>query len=448
MAILNNRLIEPFFRFIRTQNTGSKLLLLATVTALVLANSPLQDLYYNFWSIPITISFGNMILEGSLHHWINDGLMVIFFLVIGLEIKREVLVGELAGWQKGGLPLIAALGGMVVPALIYSVINAGGTGVKGWGIPMATDIAFALGCLMLLGNRVPISLKIFLLAMAIVDDLGAIIVIALFYTAELNMMFLLLALAVLLGLIALNAFKVRTLAPYVILGLLLWLAVEQSGVHATLAGVLLAMTIPARAVYKPEEFVAEAQNIIMNFPEENEEFNLMCRDENQRNALKCIEEAVGKADTLLQRLEDKLHPVSAIFIIPLFALANAGVNFGQNSLQQMLGSPITVGIVLGLLVGKQLGIFGFSYLAVRLGLANVPKGVNWKGVYGLSCLAGIGFTMSLFITNLSFASPELIQQAKVGILMASFTAAIIGLIVMSKIIKKQHTENHLERNSQ
>ncbi len=436
MPLMNYNFIRPLVRFFKTQNTGSKLLLFATIIALFLANSPYQDLYHQFWNIPISITFGSMTLAGSLHHWINDGLMVIFFLVIGLEIKREVLVGELAGWQKAGLPLIAALGGMLVPASIYFLLNAGGPGAAGWGIPMATDIAFALGCLMLLGNRVPTSLKIFLLAMAIVDDLGAIIVIAIFYTSEINMQFLLLAIVIMAGLIALNVLKVRNISPFAVLGIILWFAVEQSGIHATLAGVVLAMTIPARAVYKPEQFVVEAGKIINNFPEQDQEFNLMCVDEEQRNALKNIEDAVRKMDTLLQRLEDKLHPFSAIFIIPLFALANAGVNFGQDSGQSLLGSQITLGIVLGLILGKQIGIMSFSYIAVRLGFANLPQGVGWKGIYGLSCLAGIGFTMSLFITNLSFTSVDLIQEAKIGILLASLLAAILGLTVMSRLYKR------------
>lgn len=435
MTVIRDNLIRPFLRFLKTQNTGSKLLLLATVMALLLANSPYQDLYQQLWNIPILISVGDLSISGSLQHWINDGLMVIFFLVIGLEIKREIMVGELAGWQKAGLPIIAAVGGMLVPALIYAIVNAGGSGASGWGIPMATDIAFALGCLMILGDRIPTSLKVFLLAMAIVDDLGAIIVIALFYTAEIHLSYLLLAIAVTAILIGLNILHVRKLSPYVILGIILWLAFDHSGIHSTLAGVVLAMTIPARSLYKPKEFLFDTKNIIKNFPEQNEEFNLMCVDEGQRSALKSLEEAVGKLDTMLQRLEDTLHPFSALFIIPLFAFANAGVNFGQNAFQMLSGSSITLGIILGLLLGKQLGIMVFSLAAVKLGIASLPPGVNWKGIYGLSCLAGIGFTMSLFITNLSFTSAGMVQEAKIGILSASLLAAIMGIIVMSTMAK-------------
>ena len=435
MTVIRDNLIRPFLRFLKTQNTGSKLLLLATVMALLLANSPYQDLYQQLWNIPILISVGDLSISGSLQHWINDGLMVIFFLVIGLEIKREIMVGELAGWQKAGLPIIAAVGGMLVPALIYAIVNAGGSGASGWGIPMATDIAFALGCLMILGDRIPTSLKVFLLAMAIVDDLGAIIVIALFYTAEIHLSYLLLAIAVIAILIGLNILHVRKLSPYVILGIILWLAFDHSGIHSTLAGVVLAMTIPARSLYKPKEFLFETKNIIKNFPEQDEEFNLMCVDEGQRSALKSLEEAVGKLDTMLQRLEDTLHPFSALFIIPLFAFANAGVNFGQNAFQMLSGSSITLGIILGLLLGKQLGIMVFSLAAVKLGIASLPPEVNWKGIYGLSCLAGIGFTMSLFITNLSFTSAGMVQEAKIGILSASLLAAIMGIIVMSTMAK-------------
>jgi len=435
MSVISDTLLRPFLRFLKTQNTGSKLLLLATVMAMVLANSPYRDLYQNIWSVPICISVGDMVVSGTLQHWINDGLMVIFFLVIGLEIKREVLVGELAGWQKAGLPIIAAFGGMLVPAVIYAVFNAGGTGAPGWGIPMATDIAFALGCLMILGDRIPTSFKVFLLAMAIVDDLGAIIVIALFYTAEIQLSYLLLALIVTSILIGLNIMHVRKLSPYVILGIILWLAFEHSGIHATLAGVVLAMTIPARSLYKPEEFLFETENIIKNFPEQDDEFRLMCVDEQQRSALKSLEEAVGKLDTMLQRLEDTLHPFSAIFIIPLFAFANAGVSFGPNALEMISGSTITLGIILGLLLGKQLGIMLFSVVSVKLGITSLPPGLNWKGIYGLSCLAGIGFTMSLFITNLSFTAADMVQEAKIGILTASLLAAIMGIIVMSRTAK-------------
>ena len=436
MPIISENLIRPLLRFLKTQNIGSQLLLLATITALILANSPAKEIYDQLWKIPIAISVGDKVIAGSLHHWINDGLMVIFFLVIGLEIKREILVGELAGWQKAGLPFIAALGGMLFPALIYSIVNWGSPGASGWGIPMATDIAFALGCLMILGDRIPTSLKVFMLAMAIVDDLGAIIVIAVFYTSELYIPYLLLAAAVTAVLIILNILKVRRLSPYIILGIILWLAVEHSGIHATLAGVVLAMTIPARSVYKPEEFVFEAENIIKNFPEPDEEFNLMCVDEEQRNALKSIENAVGKMDTMLQRLEDKLHPFSAIVIIPLFAFANAGVYLGQDAIRLVTESPITLGIILGLLLGKQIGIMTFSFAAVKLGLATLPQGVGWKGIYGLSCLAGIGFTMSLFISNLSFSSAKFIQEGKIGILLASMFAAVIGTAIMRTLTEK------------
>ena len=440
MSIIGDSLIRPVLRFFKTQNTGSKLLLATTITALFLANSPWAEHYFQIWSVPISIAVGDMSLSGSLQHWINDGLMVIFFLVIGLEIKREVLVGELAGWQKASLPLIAAIGGMLIPAFIYYIVNAGGPGTHGWGIPMATDIAFSLGCLMILGDRIPTSLKVFLLAMAIVDDLGAIIVIAVFYTSEIVMPYLLLTVVVTAALIALNIFKVRKLSPYLILGMILWIVVENSGIHATLAGVLLAMTIPARSVYKPEEFFEEAERIIGNFPLQNEDSYIMCVDQEQRNALKSIESAVGKLDTPLQRLEDKLHPISAMFIIPLFAFANARVNFGQDAVQLIMESKVTLGIILGLLLGKQAGIMLFSFAAVKAGLASLPQGVNWKGIYGLSCLAGIGFTMSLFITNLSFTSLELIQEAKIGIMTASLLAAIIGTIVMGKLFSRNNEE--------
>lgn len=425
---LTKSLLRPFNRFLNTQNLSGKLLLLATAAALIMANTPLKDLYEGFWATPLAFTFGEYTISNTLHHWINDGLMVIFFFVIGLEIKREILVGELSDWRKASLPLLAAFGGMIVPATIYLLINAGGSGQHGWGIPMATDIAFALGCLMVLGKRIPVSLKVFLLALAIVDDIGAILVIALAYTSDIILFPLILAGVIFTVLILLNYLGVRNTAPYAILGIFLWLAMLQSGIHATLAGVLLAFTIPARAIFQPQEFIAETNKALEDFPEEN--FDLMCTNEDQRQAVKNIEEAVNNIDSPLQRLEDALHPVSAGFIVPLFALANAGISLDGGGFTSVMSSPVMLGIILGLVLGKQIGIMLFSYLGVRLKIAYLPKGTSWVGIYGVSCLAGIGFTMSLFITTLAFSSPQLIHEAKIGILCASILAAILGLTIL------------------
>lgn len=433
MKHLLQQLVQPIKRFLDTEDLASRLLLLSTIIALAWANSPWANTYYEILNFPIKFSFGSFELNNSLLHWINDGLMVIFFFVIGLEIKREIVVGELSNPRKAALPIIAAIGGMVVPALLFTLFNMGGPGASGWGIPMATDIAFALGVLMVLGDKVPTPLKVFLLALAIIDDLGAILVIALFYTANLSVQSLIVAGVILAILATLNISGVKKTWPYLILGILLWLAVYQSGIHATIAGVLLAMTIPAKTKIGTEQFVSETNHAMSDFSDT--EFNIMCVDEVQTNAIKRMELAVSGIRSPLQRLEDALHPLSGLLIIPIFALANAGVSFNTNSLAGSLTNPVFLGIVVGLILGKQIGITLFSWLGVKLGLANLPTGVNWKHVYGLSCIAGIGFTMSLFITNLAFIDPQIIETAKIAILGASLTSAIIGLSVLMNVTK-------------
>ncbi len=429
------QLVQPLTKFLATENLSSKLLLLATIIALIWANSPWAQTYFEILHIEIGFSFGGFELNNSLLHWINDGLMVIFFFVVGLEIKREFLVGELSNPKKAALPIIAALGGMVVPALIFTIFNFGGPGASGWGIPMATDIAFALGVIMVLGDRVPAPLKVFLLALAIIDDLGAIVVIALFYTADLSINSLIAAGAILAILVIFNKIGIKRSWPYLFLGVFLWLAVYQSGIHATIAGVLLAMTIPSSTKMGIGEFVNETNTAINGFPEN--EFTIMCVDEEQKDSIKRLELAAKHVQSPLQRLEDALHSLSGIVVIPIFALANAGVSFSLDSLAGSLTNPVFIGIVLGLILGKQIGVTLFSWLGVKLGLANLPTGVNWKHVYGLSCLAGIGFTMSLFITNLAFVDVALIETAKVAILGASLTSAIIGLVILISITKSK-----------
>ena len=421
-------ILQPVRRFLDALNLSSKLLLLATVIALVWANSPWSDLYYHIWHADLSFVLGNYELTATIGHWISDGLMVIFFFVIGLEIKREFLVGELSTLKQATLPIIAALGGMIVPALIYVAINWGGSGIPGWGIPMATDIAFALGCLIILGTRIPLALKVFLLALAIVDDLGAILVIALFYTSEINILNLVIAFLLLALSAFLNYRGVRKTYPYILLGVFIWLAFLQSGVHATVAGVLLAITIPSRAHYSTDKFINETVNIMLKFPEKD--FNIMCVDEEQKKAISDLKNAVDKIGTPLQTLEEKLHPLAVYFIVPVFALANAGISFTQNTADTGPLNPVTLGVFFGLVMGKQIGITLFSWLGVKMGLAFLPEGVGWKQIYALSCLAGIGFTMSLFITNLAFADIALIEQAKIGILLGSLTSAILGLSLL------------------
>jgi len=352
-------------------------------------------------------------------------LMAIFFFVIGLEIKREMLVGELSNVQNAALPAIAALGGMMVPAAIYIAFNQGGPGSMGWGIPMATDIAFAIGCLLVLGSIVPVSLKVFLLALAIFDDMGAIVVIALFYTDQISVISLGAGLLILMVSILLNIKGVRKTYPYALLGIALWLAFLFSGIHATIAGVLLALTIPARSLYDQKTFVEESNSIIQEFPEKD--FGVMMVDATQRKMMKQLQGIVDDLNTPLQKLEDTLYPLASYFILPLFALANAGVNIAQGSEGTSLLNPISIGIIAGLFIGKPLGIALFSWLSVRLGLAKLPQGVKWGQMWGVACLAGIGFTMSLFITNLAFVDAISIYQAKMAIIIGSILSAVLGV---------------------
>ncbi|NLV17175.1 MAG: Na+/H+ antiporter NhaA [Syntrophomonadaceae bacterium] len=422
------QVFKPVSKFIEKGMAGSLLLLLATVIALTWANSPYADSYYGLWNTNIVIGIGDYQFAAALGHWINDGLMAIFFLVIGLEVKREFLVGELSTPQKATLPIVAALGGMIVPALIYTIFNFSGTGAHGWGIPMATDIAFALGCVMALGRLIPLSLKVFLLALAVVDDLGAILVIAFFYTDKINLMGLAASAIVLSVLWMLNKRGVRRTYPFVILGILLWVTVLLSGVHATIAGVLLALTIPARARYGKELFKDKTSSLITSIPDKD--FDIMLVDETEKRIISQLKHAVDNIETPLQKLEDALQPFASYFIIPVFALANAGVNFLEGGNGMGILNPVTIGVVAGLVLGKQLGISLFSWAAVKIGIAVLPEGVRWSQMWGMGCLAGIGFTMSLFITNLAFNQPMLAYQAKIGILSGSMLSAIIGTLIL------------------
>ncbi|HEY0970541.1 MAG TPA: Na+/H+ antiporter NhaA [Gemmatimonadales bacterium] len=421
-------LLRPFQRFFRLEAASGILLLLCAVVALGWANSPLAESYFRLWSTRITVDVAGAGIAKPLLLWINDGLMAVFFFVVGLEIKREVLVGELAAPRKAALSVAAAVGGMLVPAGIYALLNTGGVGAPGWGIPMATDIAFALGVIALLGPRVPLALKVFVTAVAIVDDLGAVIVIALFYTAEVSLAALGVAGVFVAGLVLLNAAGVRRPWPYMLLGVALWVAVLKSGLHATIAGVLLALTIPARRRIDAPEFVRRAEHELATF-----RAGLASGDpglsEEQRHALQSLAVASEDAETPLQRLEHALHPWVAFLVIPVFALANAGVALGSN-VGATLGSPIALGIILGLFFGKQLGIVALAWLAARMGLAALPSGVSWRQVWGVSLLCGIGFTMSLFIASLAFADPGLLDQAKVGILLGSLASAVAGALLL------------------
>lgn len=420
------RILRPFQRFAKIEAAGGILLLVSTIVALAWANSPWGESYHRLWEAELWIGLGEFGLVKPLHLWINDGLMAVFFFLVGLEIKREMLVGELASPRKAALPLFAALGGMVVPAAIYIALNAGQAGARGWGIPMATDIAFALGVLALLGRRVPLVLKVFLAALAIVDDIGAVLVIALFYTAEISWFSLAVGGGFLIALMVANRLGSRSLGVYVLLGIGLWVAFLKSGVHATVAGVLLAMTIPARTRIEPERFLDRGRSVLDRFEgaiEPGRENSLI--NARQQAAVQALETAAEQVQAPLQRLEHSLHSWVAFGIMPLFAFSNAGVVLAGN-VSSALTQPVFLGVVTGLVFGKQLGILFFTWLSVRVGLAVLPVGVTWRHIHGIAWLGGIGFTMSLFIANLAFADPLLLLLAKLAILTASLISGIGG----------------------
>jgi NhaA family Na+:H+ antiporter len=414
---------------VHSEVTGSVLLLGCTVLALIAANSPWAATYFDLLHTYIGVSWGDASFKLSLHHWINDGLMVIFFFVVGLEIKRELVVGELSNLKRASLPVMAAFGGMAVPAGLYVVFNIGGPGSRGWGIPMATDIAFALGVLAIFGRRVPIGLKVFLTALAIADDLGAVAVIALFYTEETNLVALGLALVLLVVLFAVIRLRVRRTGVLLILMVGVWIDVFASGVHATIAGILLAMVIPVRPGVRVSRFVSEAEAFLEKVKLRQQVQNCIISDREQLEAIEKVHTRAHEALPSGLMLERYLHPVQVWLILPLFAFANAGVEVDGHILEA-LANPVSLGIVFGLVVGKPLGIFAFAWLAVRTGLGSLPVGVTWGQIFGTGCLAGIGFTMSLFITDLAFDAEILISSAKLGILAASLAAAALGAVVL------------------
>lgn len=431
-STFSDRLLRPFQEFASVSASSGVLLLLCTVAALIWANSPWSETYTGLWQTKLTVGFGGFALSKPLILWINDGLMAIFFFVVGLEIKREVLVGELSSVRQASLPLAAALGGMIVPALIYTTLNAGGQGAPGWGIPMATDIAFALGVLALLGDRVPLSLKVFLTALAIVDDIGAVLVIAVFYTSAIWWASLAAGLLFLLLLIGANLAGFRHPLVYILLGIALWVAFLKSGVHATVAGVLMAMTIPSRSRIDAGEFLEYGRGALDDFDRAAESDEEVLTNQDQQAAIHLLENACELVATPLQRMEHGLHPWVTFLIMPLFALANAGVALDVNLASALL-SPVSLGVIAGLVLGKQVGITLFSWLAVRAGFASLPEQISWKQIYGVAWLGGIGFTMSLFIASLAFGDGALLSEAKLGILTASLVAGLMGWFLLRRV---------------
>lgn len=399
-----DKVASPFEEFIHNQTSGGIVLMLATVLALAIANSPLGGAYERMLAMPFSVGVGEWMLSKTLHHWVNDGLMALFFFLVGLEIKREVLVGELASPRQATLPIFAAIGGMIVPAGVYWLINPDGPAALGWGIPMATDIAFAVGVLVLLGDRVPKTLMMFLVALAIVDDLGAVLVIALFYTDKIAYDALLFASVVFAVLLAFNLAGVRRTGPYFVVGLILWLAMLKSGVHATIAGVLIAIAIPARAKFDPERFSRRMRRLLDRFDASYRPGVGILRNDEQYAVARTLKNAVDKVETPLQRLEHGLHVPVALFVIPVFALFNAGINIEGQALGAVLQDPVTLGVMLGLVVGKVLGIVGASWLAIKLNIASLPSGAHFIQLVGVGFIGGIGFTMSIFIAELAFVA--------------------------------------------
>jgi NhaA family Na+:H+ antiporter len=425
------RLMRPIQAFTRLEAAGGILLIACTIVALVWANSPWAASYFHLWHINVTFGFGRAQISEELHFWINDGLMAVFFLLVGLEIKREALVGELASFRKAALPIAAALGGLLIPAGLYTLLNRTGPGAAGWGIPMATDIAFALGVLALLGDRVPASLKVFLAALAIADDIGAVLVIAFFYTAHISWISLAVAGGFFVALIVMNRIGVRHPLIYAVLGIGLWLGFLHSGIHATVAGVLLALTIPARQRIDVRAFLGRSENTL---DEIRRAENAGEVDEAIAAKGHAIEQLVSDCERVqspMLRFEHALVPWSKHVIMPIFALSNAGVALGSGAIGSLV-HPISLGIICGLMLGKPIGIVAFSWLSTRSGVASLPTGVNWRQILGVAMLGGIGFTMSLFVANLAFGATETLEIAKVGILAGSLVSGIGGALVLSQ----------------
>mgnify|MGYP001013418753 CR=1 FL=1 len=417
--------------FISKEALSGILLFIATVAAVIVANSSLGQSYYDLWNMPLGITLGDKTISMTLTYWIDDGLMALFFLMVGLEIKREMVIGELSSVSKASFPIVAAIGGMAIPALIYVALNP--ENPLGFGIPMATDIAFALGILMLLGTRVKPALKLFLVALAVVDDLGAIMVVATVYTAEIKAEYFLHAGVTYALIWALNYFGVKKILPYLILGVFLWIFIHEIGIHATIAGVLLAFAIPISSKIDEKEFIERSRQSVDEFEKHMDPIPVL--NHHQIDALEGIAYGYDKVQNPLVRLEHNLHGFSAFFIMPLFAFSNAGVIIDFSTVNANL--MIVLGVVFGLLIGKPIGIFTFTYLATKLKLVKKPDDISWFDVVAVGFLGGIGFTMSIFITHLAFNDETIIAAVKLGIFLASFIAAIIGvlLILSSKKVK-------------
>jgi NhaA family Na+:H+ antiporter len=432
-AFVPRAFVRPLQRFMDAEASGAIFMLAAAVAALVWANSPWWHAQETLWETPLNIELGHLAhIELTLVEWINDALMAIFFFVVGLEIKRELVHGELRDPKKAALPAIAALGGMVVPALIYLAFNAGSAGSKGWGIPMATDIAFAVAVVSLVGPRIPSPAKIFLLTLAIADDIGAIVVIAIFYTDDLSFGWLAIAFATLAAVAVAKARQIRAMPVYAALALFLWFAVHESGVHATLAGVSLGLLTPAWPFLDPRRFADTARQLVARADEVNDD-NILTTDEYELNQAELQElgRLVDESQSPLERLEHKLTAWVAFVIVPLFAFSNAGVRLTSEALDGLATDKVVLGVALGLIFGKTIGVFSATWVGAKLGIGNLPTGVTYRHVFGLAVTAGVGFTVALFVAGLAFdPGAGITDSAKIGILGGSLIAGIAGYIVL------------------
>jgi Na+:H+ antiporter, NhaA family len=428
-------IIEPMKRFISNSTTSGIILFSSALLAMILSNSPWSHAFHQLWEVEFSVGFNGQYITKNLHHWINDGLMAVFFFVVGLELKREIIEGELSTPRKAILPIAAAVGGMIFPALIYLLFNNEGEASNGWGIPMATDIAFALGVLYLLGDRVPIPLKVFLTALAIADDLGAVLVIAFFYTSDINFISLATGAVFLAVLLVSNKIGVRNTVYYAIIGIGgLWLAFLMSGVHATIAAVLAAFTIPADVKLSEKIYTGKLRYLLDSFDKAKPNRYSTVTIE-QLQILEEIRDVSKNALTPLQRLEHSMHPLVAFIIMPIFALSNAGITLTEDFFEQ-LTSPVSMGTFFGLLLGKVIGVVFMVSLFIKMKWAEIPKGLTMSHLTGAAFLSAIGFTMSLFISGLAFRTPDLVVQAKIGILGASVIASFIGFAIIKKAMKK------------
>ena len=433
-----NKVSYALNSFIRAESFSGIFLFFCAVSAMIVANSPLSHIYKEFWEQPFGFSFAGGFYGFSIHDWINDVLMSVFFLMVGLEIKREILFGDLSGFQKAAFPVIGAIGGMIVPGVIYYALNMNTPSYHGFGIPMATDIAFALGVILLLGKRVPLALKVFLVTLAVADDLGAIAVIAIFYPSPegLHLSFLLAGVGIVGILGFMNYFGVRHLGVYIGIGILLWFCVHHGGIHATIAAVILAFCIPVKPKIESKEFVEVVQQMITIFESKDKERKNILLDAEQMSAINKAGQDFSKVQNPLLRLEHALQPLCAFIIMPLFAFANAGVDVSAEVNFNI--DNIMLGIMLGLVVGKPVGILGLTFLCEKFKIAARPEGVTWSHIFGAGMLAGIGFTMSMFVSNLAFDNVHSADVSKVAILLASSIAGILGslyLIINHQISK-------------